>query len=243
MMCIQEKSAFRSSRFTETFANRHVILPVIHVRSESQAWDNVQIARDAGTDGAFLINHGVSSSVLLDIHRATHERMPDWWLGVNCLDLHPEEAFQVASADVAGIWVDNAAIDEKNRDQPEANRIDVARQQSGWKGLYFGGVAFKYQRAVEDLAAAATVATRYMDVVTTSGPGTGSAAHPSKIATMNAALGEFPLAIASGITAENVSDYLGAADCFLVATGINTDFDNLDPDKVRALVDRVRTWH
>jgi predicted TIM-barrel enzyme len=81
-----------------------------------------------------------------------------------------------------------------------------------------------------------------MDVVTTSGPGTGQAAHVEKIRTMKAALGDFPLAIASGITPENVKDYLPFSDCYLVATGISDSFEELNPDRVRALVNTVQAW-
>ncbi|MCD4652389.1 hypothetical protein K8T06_00460 [bacterium] len=59
---------------------------------------------------------------------------------------------------------------------------------------------------------------------------------------MKQAIEDFPFAIASGITTENVSDYLPFADCFLVVTGINRDFHNLDPDQVRELVDKVRSY-
>jgi protein-tyrosine-phosphatase len=103
-------------------------------------------------------------------------------------------------------------------------------------------VAFKYQRRVDDLAAAARTATRYMDVVTTSGPGTGLKAHRDKIAEMKNAIGGFPLGIASGITPENVVDYLDVADCFLVATGISDTFSELNPGRVRELVANVRRW-
>ena len=78
-----------------------------------------------------------------------------------------------------------------------------------------------------------------MDVVTTSGPGTGQPATREKITRMKRALGAFPLAIASGITPENVGDYLEVADCFLVATGISTSFTELDPGRLRELVNRV----
>ena len=55
---------------------------------------------------------------------------------------------------------------------------------------------------------AARNAMPYMDVVTTSGPGTGKAAAPEKIRTIRQAIGDKPLAIASGVTPENVPDYL-----------------------------------
>ena len=59
---------------------------------------------------------------------------------------------------------------------------------------------------------------------------------------MKAALGDLPLAIASGITPENVRDYLPISDCYLVATGIGDSFEELNPVRVGALVDAVREW-
>ena len=53
-------------------------------------------------------------------------------------------------------------------------------------------------------------------------------------------LGDHPLAIASGITPENVADYLPFADCFLVATGISTRIEELDAHRTRALIQAVR---
>ncbi len=174
------------------------------------------------------------------IHENVHRELPDWWIGVNCLDLAPSEVFHKISPEVSGVWVDNAMVDERVAEQPMAAAILESRIQSGWPGLYFGGVAFKYQRQVQDLAGAAQMAKQYMDILTTSGPGTGQAAPREKIKAIRDALGDFPLAIASGITPDNVQDYLDVADCFLVATGISSSFTELDPSLVRALVVAVR---
>ena len=59
---------------------------------------------------------------------------------------------------------------------------------------------------------------------------------------MKLALGDTPLAIASGITPENVEEYLPYADSLLVATGISNGFTELDPLRVRSLVERVRAF-
>ncbi|MBI3987468.1 MAG: adenine phosphoribosyltransferase [Lentisphaerae bacterium] len=228
-------------KYRDVFANQHVVLPVIHVESLEQALRNVRIAHDAGADGVFLINHGSSSSDLLAVHEEVWKEYPDWWVGVNCLDLNPSEVFARVSEHVAGVWADNAMIDENREDQFGAKAILEAKQKSGWKGLYFGGVAFKYQRQVNKLRPAARIASRYMDVVTTSGPGTGKAADVEKIRDMKNAIGDFPMAIASGITPENVVDYLDIADGFLVATGISSNFTELDAGRVKALVRAVRS--
>src|SRR4051812_9199505 len=149
---------------------------------------------------------------LLAIHEAVADAHPGWWVGVNCLGMTPERVFAAVSPKVAGVWADNARIDEGREDQPYAERVSAVRQARAPGCLYFGGVAFKYQRPVEDLEAACRVAARHMDVVTTSGPGTGHAADLEKIRRMKRTLGDVPLAIASGITPENVGDYLPHAD-------------------------------
>ncbi len=71
---------------------------------------------------------------------------------------------------------------------------------------------------------------------TTSGPGTGSAPELRKIREMREALGpDGPLAIASGITAENVVEFARYATHFLVASGVSRDEHHLDPVKVAEL--------
>lgn len=227
--------------FRRVFPNRHAILPVIHVESLDQALRNAGIARKEGCDGVFFINHGMAHGRLLEILSASRRALQDWWIGVNCLDLHAVKVFHEMTAEVGGVWVDNAMIDERVTAQQQAESIKSARLESGWEGLYFGGVAFKYQRHVADLARAAHHAMRYMDVVTTSGTGTGQAAACEKIVALRQAMGGHPLAIASGITPDNVSAYLDAADCFLVATGISSSFTDFDRGRVRALVQAVRS--
>jgi predicted TIM-barrel enzyme len=80
-----------------------------------------------------------------------------------------------------------------------------------------------------------------MDVVTTSGPGTGEAASVEKIRTMKNALGDFPLAIASGLTPENVGDFRDLADCFLVASGISSSWTDFDPVRIKDFVQAARS--
>lgn len=55
----------------------------------------------------------------------------------------------------------------------------------------------------------------------TSGIATGHEADLTKIQTFRDAIGDAPMALASGITPENATEYCGLVDCFLVATGIN----------------------
>src|SRR5512135_2137412 len=116
------------NRFTELFPNRrHVVLPVVHVESESQAIRNAVIAREAGSDGVFLINHSISSAELLNIHRAVVQKLPGWWVGV-----HPSRVFDLLAPEVSGVWVDNACIDDQVSSRIEAEGVLTAWRQSGW---------------------------------------------------------------------------------------------------------------
>ena len=75
-----------------------------------------------------------------------------------------------------------------------------------------------------------------MDVVCTSGPGTGQAASLEKVRALRAGLGGHPMALASGITPENVRDYLPHVQAFLVGTGIEERLGVLDPAKIERLL-------
>ena len=225
------------------------LFPVIHVLNLEQAAENCQVAIDSGCDGAFLINHESETGIreitffeLLIIHQQMANLFPDFWLGVNCLDLPAAEVFQHLSSNVAGVWVDNAEVDERLEHQLAAENILTAKAQSRWSGLYFGGVAFKYQRPVVYSGLAAAIAKNYVDVVTTSGAATGESASVEKIRDMKQAIAPTPLAIASGITAANVPDYLPWVDYFLVATGISRDFYTLDSQKTKQLAQIIHNF-
>lgn len=233
--------------FQQQFSG-HALFPVIHLENVEQAVENAQIAMEADADGLFLINHGdMSDAEVPFVKDAIRALYPNCWIGVSFLSYTPQTACKEIPMDVNGLWTDNAYADEESLHRYAKETLEICRKRE-WKGLYFGGVAFKYQREVEDVTQAAKWAVPYMDVVTTSGNGTGLAAHVDKIRIMKKAIGDFPLAIASGITPENIDDYLPISDAYLVATGIcrndgqGDDFYWFDPEKVLRLVDIIRQF-
>lgn len=225
-----------------SFPHRHAILPVIHVQDATQAVRDTGIALEAGCDGVFLFGGGTRAHLRspMSVYDAVRSHFPTAWIGV-WEGRVPGRDFPL-SAD--GLWTDNAGIDETQEVQVRAAQDRLERRKARWRGLYFGGVAFKYQRPVPEalLPAACWAASPFMDFVTTTGPGTGYPPTREKIAIMREALGRHPLAISSGITPENVGTFLDLADAFLVATGIEARWGKLDPARVRALVDAVRSW-
>ena len=84
------------------------------------------------------------------------------------------------------------------------------------------GVAFKKQREVSPIhyKLSAEIATGFMDIVCTSGTKTGSAPDVEKIKQFREGCGrEKVLAVASGITPDNITEFIPYLDCVLVATG------------------------
>ncbi len=223
-----------------------VVTPVIHVLDRAQAMRNVTVAVRAGAAGVFLINHDFPKEQLLPVIHAVRARWPALWLGVNFLAVTGRDAFpvlgrlQAEGCTIDAYWADDARIDEREAGQAEAEEIARVRADSGWTGLYLGGVAFKKQRAVDPAQhrRSAAIARPFMDVVTTSGIATGHEAEDNKIADFRLGLGDAPLARASGVTPDNAARYGRDVDCFLVATGINRDGDfyNIDPARLEALL-------
>jgi predicted TIM-barrel enzyme len=236
------------NRITAVFGASPVLLPVVHPIGREEALASVRIAHDLGVKGVFLIDQGMTErDVLLLMHEA-RERYPKLWIGLNLLSRPPSRALTIALATcgfVDGVWSDNARIDERRVDGSahlQAEAFVTARRDSRWDGLYFGGVAFKYQREVAsvDLGRAAEMSIPYVDVLCTSGPGTGHAADVEKVRALRAGLGDHAMALASGVTPENVGDYLPYVQAFLVGTGIEKQLGILDPAKIEALMQAMR---
>lgn len=222
-----------------------VVLPVIHVLDTPRTIENIEVLLKAGARGCFLINHDFGVEDFLPVIRDSRERFPELWIGLNFLGVTGRDAFSVLGqlqsegVSIDAYWADDARIDERTSIQKEAAEIQRVREESEWSGLYFGGTAFKKQRpvAAADLGKSARIATDWMDVVTTSGIATGEEADDSKVEVFRNAVGDTPLALASGITPENAGRY-AQVDCFMVATGINPpgNFYDIDPERLARLL-------
>ncbi len=228
-------------RYRDIFPRRHTLIVVVHTEESDQAIRNAKIAFDAGADGIFLINHSIPATKLLTIYTEVRFRFPDAWIGLNLLDLEPVQVFSRVPGTASGIWIDDAG--EEDPVVRAHMNWSLRTRKKDWgrnRALYFGGVAFKYLREVEDLEYVSKLACKFMDVITTSGTATGLPPDVRKIERMRKAIVNFPLAIASGITPENVREYRPFVDCFLVATGISRSDTELDPRRTERFVKNLK---
>ena len=244
----------KRNEFHAKFGSKNpIVLPVIHVLDHDQAARNIDAAIAGGCPGIFLINHDFEKEKFIPIIQSIRTAYPDYWIGVNFLAVTGEFAFPILGSlqadgiQVDGYWADDACIDERRakHDQMDAKRVTAVREASRWNGLYIGGTAFKKQRETNPITYgySAQLACDHMDIVLTSGVGTGHAADVGKIKTFRKNCGETALGLASGITPENAYKYTTDVDLFMVATGINYagDFYNIDPVRLQKLMTTIQS--
>ncbi len=234
-------------KYLEHFTRWNCLLVVIHSEEAGQVIRNAERTFENGADGIFLIDHSShSSDNLLDFYRAAREIFPLEWIGLNFLGSRGDSALEFLPIDADGLWTDNASIHEGQEFQHFADMFRTRLLLDFPDTLYFGGVAFKGQRAVSNLHMAAQKAKPLMDVVTTSGLSTGVKPDVSKIQIMRDAIGpETPLAIASGISADNINSYRNFANCFVVSSSLCVpgSFTELDGNAIFRLSEIINSWN
>lgn len=222
------------------------IYPVIHFASHALAMDQARLALEQGADGVFLISHdGQDKAVLQAAGQLRHAwsslttaagEMP--FVGVNLLNTAPLAALEFATQlRLDGLWLDAPGV---NSHGPARQAKKMAEELVLLPQItVFASVAFKYQPEEPDPPQAAREALALGMLPTTSGPATGVAPDLAKTRAMSeAASGK--LAVASGMTAENVSQYAPLLSHILVATGVALDEHRIDPQRLTRFIQAVR---
>ena len=210
------------------------IIPVIHTVDLEQVKYNVKLCVDNGINDVFLIDHRITDDSIKNLqiyYNWINYTYPKMKVGVNYLQLDTMAAKKLAEkVGFDYIWADKSYIEEKPFNELE----EIA--EAGCHTIYFGCVAFKYQPKVKDLEWSCKVAKDYMDVITTSGSGTGKSPSLEKIQLMRSYIGDTPLAIASGITPENKSMFTDLVDYLLVASSITDKDEKIEEYKLKLLL-------
>lgn len=221
-------------------AKRPWVLPVIHIQSTARTLDNAALAFEAGCDGVFLISMDGRDELLKNMGCEVKARWPHKLVGLNYLTRPAVEAIRLtAGAGLDMTWADNAQVHtEQSLEKAEA----ISAALSEFYGhKFFGGVAFKYQKAEPNPGLAAVRAASLGLIPCTSGPGTGEPADLGKLRAMREALSGGDLAIASGITPANVLDYAPFLSHILVSTGVSKNEYDFDFELLSQLMGKLNT--
>ena len=200
--------------------HERVLLPVLHVSDQYDVLAQAKIAIENGADGLMLCAWPASIAMMLHAITQIREAYPDCFVGVNFMK-PPQELTGPIEADA--VWFDEGV--DGNGPSERLTTMLSKLDDLGFTGLRFGGFAFKGKKWIPDtsLPELGLTACTLLDVPTTSGQGTGVAMDLRRAQKVRDALGtQTRVAVASGVTVANATDYLPYFDIFLVGTGVET---------------------
>lgn len=236
--------------------------PVVHIHNLPQVLINVELAKNAGADGVFLIDHYGRPPKFLVKEIVSSFQDDTFSIGINYLMRSSKNAWALNGAKAIGckmFWSDDAGTDADNY-EAYGNQILELQEESDID--FFGGIHFKYQQKPNrTLSASLKRAFPYIKYPTLSGTGTGIPAdleyikeaaqtwqdEQESISHLKNVI--FPrtvgLAIASGVSINNVDSYLPYIDAFLVASSIidplSSD-ERFDQRKLELLCKKIKIY-
>lgn len=222
--------------------NESKLLAVIHHLDANTSIEQAKLALNNGAAGVFLISHHVQDDELYEPAMVIKGLFPESLVGLNLLSSPPLKALEIVSSlNLDMVWCDAPGITStKVNDEAYAIRDYLINQPS--PPLFFGSVAFKYQVHEPAPDIAALLAHGLSMLPTTSGKGTGTAPDLEKIASMKKSIGHKAcLAVASGMTSENVSSFLPYVHYLLVSTGISKDAYHFDEAAIKRFVSAMKS--
>lgn len=236
-------------KFKAAFPDEHSLIVALHSRDLKHAWEWAKIAIDNWAHWVALVTHVLEPEYGAYVATVLKEIYPYHKILLNILQREPQKVFEIIKeTKIDWVWTDKAMIPGVDRvaDKDDSAEKLLQRQQENEENkLYFGGLDFKHQRHLtkKEYPFAIQQAKKYLDIITTSGSSTGVSADAEKVKKIKNMAGSHPVGLASGVTAQNIHEYIENTDISIVASGISHDYRNLDPDKVAELAKKIRIYN
>lgn len=220
--------------------------PIPQQKLIEQAYADIEASQAGGADAVVLINEWCSLAELEATVAACRSRYPQAALGVNYLgDLSEpygyRESFRLAQKyRLQIVWTDFSGVDLIHERQP----VDLQEiQRLRPPDVFYGsGVHMKYstlRQPDKPIEASALQAMGWVDGVIVTGLKTGAACDPENAWRARAAIGPYPLGVASGVAPENAHTIREAIDFFLVGSSLQDAEKRIVTTRVRALRDAL----
>lgn len=234
------------------------VFPVVHI-NDSNVFTAVREGERAfnmGADGVYLIDHfncAKNKRPLFDAYYNLVDDSKDRYVGINILGLGPVGAMRALARTIgksnglikppSGLWVDDMREDGLDR----SAAIELRDSSPTLKSVrLLGGIAFKYTGSYTEDPTMALYETEWLkdsvDVVVTSGASTGREPTVEKLIAMKQAAGDKPLAVASGVSVDNIQKYENIVNEIIVSSSIETFVGSGKFDKAK-LQDLIEAAH
>ena len=234
-------------QFLDIVRHKKPILAMLHLKGDDaqdvleRAKREIELYRENGVDAviveSYYGNYYDMERVLAYLQKADLDLI----YGVNCLNVDPM-GFELARRyNAAFVQLDSVAGHLKVRDDPAFHEFMKLNRET-YKGYVLGGVRFKYQPYLsgrsleEDLQIAMT----RCDAIVVTQDATGQETSMEKIKEFRSIIGDFPLIIGAGVTAENCAEQFQVGDGAIVGSYFKDtykDSGDVDGSHVKALVD------
>lgn len=238
-----------TEKFTHVFKIEKPIIGMLHLLGNirqgivDNAIKEMKMMTKHGVAAVLVENYFGDETDTENVLAVLQKDYPDVVYGVNVLG-DMETAFSLAKKYGAKfIQVDSICGHlSPTAEKHFFERVDNLR--AGYDGLLLGGVRFKYQpvksgRSVEEDL---TIGKQHCDAIVVTGTGTGINTDLGKIKTFRTVLGEFPLVVGAGMTADTVKEQLAYADGGIVGSYFKYNGDAygyMDEDRVKQLMANV----
>lgn len=214
-------------------------IPVIHITDNlNDLKINLKIINDNNVKDIMLISHGYLNYIeLIDLGNKIKLDNSNLNIGYNFLDLNSIDVFNYLISNkikVDYVWIDNSYVGLNNTYANDLKDKWLEYKSIFNDSIYLGGVAFKYLPQPQYIEKAIEDSKTMMDVVTTTGSGTGSEISKEKINLFDKIINkEIPLAVASGISIDNLDYLFNYVNYFLVSSSISKSDSLFDENKFK----------
>ncbi len=219
--------------------------PVIYVEKENTldlVERDVEAALEGGAD-AVILELGKEPSILARATEHVRRKYPTAKVGVNYLGGETvdrygfQNSFRIArELELSIVWVDFSGVD-LIEELPEVSLHEIEAQRA--KGaFYVSGIHMKYgtlRDPTKTIEQSALQAIGWVEGIVVTGPRTGVPTDPERVRRARAAVGAYPLGVASGVSAENFPLLRDSIDYCLVNSSIADENHRLVVAKVREL--------
>lgn len=239
------------SEFLKIFKNKKPIFGMLHLKGNNdeevfeRAKKEIDIYRENGIDAVIVENYyGNYYQMEKVLDYLNTSKFENLIYGVNCLNVDVM-GFELANRyNASFVQFDSVAGHLKERDDYTYEAfINKYRKES--KAFILGGVRFKYQPYLsgrsleEDLK----IGMSRCDAIVVTQDATGQETSMEKIKEFRKIIGDFPLVIGAGVTADNCIEQLSVGDAAIVGSYFKDtykDSGDVDGTHVKKLLDTLK---
>lgn len=237
------------SRFRNSYRRQLWVVSYVNQEGGSpltdQAFADIESSFAGGKEGAdalILINEWSTLAELESTLEAVRARYPELPLGCNYLgdDQDPygvKDSFRLAKDyQLQIVWTDFSGVDLIHEKRP-VNLHDIQALRPP-QVFYGSGIHMKYstlldpQKTIEE---SALQAMGWVDGIIVTGAKTGIPCNPEIARRARQVIGDYPLGVASGVSAENVDSLRQFVDFYLVASSLQDAKKRILSTRVQAL--------